>query len=197
MRFLALLAAIVVVGLVIRIVFLRAYVSTNLSFDDGLWYHTQANLLVDGHGLIDPLAYVFQGRVRESAGHPPLWVFVLGAVSWFGGTSAYAHQLTQVAVATLAVGAIGFLGREIAGVRPGLVAAALAAVYPAFWANQGDLYSESLYTLVVALVLLVAYRLWRRPTWGTAIVLGGVTALAALCRGEALLLFPLDRKSVV
>ena len=69
MRFLALLAAIVVVGLVIRIVFLRAYVSTNLSFDDGLWYHTQANLLVDGHGLIDPLAYVFQGRVRESAGH--------------------------------------------------------------------------------------------------------------------------------
>ena len=190
LRFVGILAAIAVVGLVVRIVFLRAYVSTNLPFDDGLWYHGSANLLADGRGLLDPLAYVFQGRLRESAGHPPLWVFVLGSVSWFGGTSVYAHQLTQVAVATLAVVAVGFLGREVAGDRPGLLAAALAAVYPAFWASQGDVYSESLYTLVLALMLLVAYRFLRRPTWGTAIALGVATALAALCRGEALLFLP-------
>jgi hypothetical protein len=190
-RFFTILAVIAVVGLVVRVVFLREYVSVNLAFDDGLFYHGQANALADGRGMIDPLAYVFQGRLRESAGHPPLWVFVLGTVSWFGGTSVYAHQLTQAAAATLAIVAIGLLGREIAGERVGLVAAALAAVYPAFWATQGDLYSESLYAGVIALMLLAAYRLWRRPSWATGIALGLTTALAALCRGEALLFLPL------
>lgn len=189
-RFFMILAVVTIVGLVVRVVFLRAYISTNLSFDDGLWYHGQANALADGRGLIDPLVYVFEGHLRESAGHPPLWVFVLGTVSWFGGTSAYAHQVTQVIVATLAIVPIGLLGREVAGERVGLIAAALAAVYPAFWANQGDLYAESLYAGLIALMLLAAYRLWRRPTWGSGMALGLATALAALCRGEALLFLP-------
>jgi hypothetical protein len=190
-RFLVILAVIAVVGLAVRVLFLRHYVSQNLRFDDGLWYHGQANLLADGKGLLDPLAYVFQHRIRESAGHPPLWVFVLGAVSWLGGTSAHAHQLTQVAVATVAIVAVGFLGREVAGERAGLLAAALAALYPAFWANQGDVYAESLYTVVFALMLLVAYRMYRRPTWATAGMLGLTAGLAALTRGEALLFLPI------
>jgi len=190
-RFWMILGVVVVVGLVVRVVFVRTFVSTDLHFDDGLWYHTQANLLAEGKGFIDPLAYVFQSRVRESAGHPPLWVLVLGSVSWFGGTSAYAHQITQVVVATLAVGAVGLLGREVLGDRGGLVAAAITALYPAFWGSQGDVYSESLYALVVALMLLFAYRLLRRPTWATAAALGLSATLAAFTRGEALLFLPL------
>ena len=190
-RFWTILGLLVVVGLVVRVVFVRAFVSPDLHFDDGLWYHTQANLVADGKGFIDPLAYVFQSRVRESAGHPPLWVVALGAVSWFGGTSAYAHQITQVVAAALAVGAIGLLGREVLGDRGGLVAAGIAALYPPFWGNQGDVYSESLYAVVVALMLLFAYRLLRRPTWATAAALGFTATLAAFTRGEALLFLPL------
>ena len=100
-------------------------------------------------------------------------------------------QLTEVAVATIAVGAVGFLGREVAGDEVGLIAAALAAAYPMFWATLGDLYSESLYTVVVAILLITAYRLMKQPTWGRALVLGIVAGLAALCRGEALLFLPL------
>jgi 4-amino-4-deoxy-L-arabinose transferase-like glycosyltransferase len=189
-RFWTMLGLLVLVGLVVRLVFVRAFVSTNLHFDDGLWYHTQANLLADGKGFIDPLAYVFQSRVRESAGHPPLWVVVLGTVSWFGGTSAYAHQITQVVVAALAVGTVGLLGREIVGDRGGLIAAGVAALYPPFWGSQGDVYSESLYTVVIALMLLFAYRLLRRPTWPNAAALGFTATLAAFTRGEALLFLP-------
>jgi hypothetical protein len=43
----------------------------------------------------------------------------------------------------------------------------------------------------VALSLLAAYRLVETPSAGRALVLGAVTALAALTRGEALLLLPL------
>jgi hypothetical protein len=70
----------------------------------------------------------------------------------------------------------------------GLIAAALAAVYPALWMLDASLRSESLYLPLIALVLLLAYDVTgvRR-----AALLGGAIGLAALTRSEALLLVPL------
>ena len=190
-RFFAALAGIVVLGLLVRIAFVLAYAPTELPIADGLWFHAAAALLVKGKGLIEPFDYTFGAVTRQSAAHPPLWIFVLSLVSFFGGASVYAHQMTEVATAAIAVGVVGSLGREVAGDRAGLLAAALAAAYPMFWATQGDLYSESLYTVVVAALLLTAYRLLRKPTWRLAVLLGITAGLAALCRGEALLFLPL------
>jgi len=53
------------------------------------------------------------------------------------------------------------------------------------------LMSESLYGLLVALALLAAYRLRDMPGWGIAMALGALLGLAALTRGEALVLLPL------
>jgi 4-amino-4-deoxy-L-arabinose transferase-like glycosyltransferase len=45
--------------------------------------------------------------------------------------------------------------------------------------------------LLVTITMILAYR-WRdRPRWSTAAWLGGMIALAALARGEAILLIPL------
>src|SRR4051794_32058425 len=51
--------------------------------------------------------------------------------------------------------------------------------------------SETLYGLLIALVLLAAYRLRDEPTAWRAVALGAVIGLAALTRAEALLLLPL------
>ena len=51
--------------------------------------------------------------------------------------------------------------------------------------------SETLYGLFVALALLAAYRVLDRPEPISALLLGAAVALAALTRGEALLLVPL------
>jgi hypothetical protein len=64
-------------------------------------------------------------------------------------------------------------------------------VYPALWMLDGSLRSESLYLPLVALVLLLAYRLHDKPGWRSAALLGGAIGLAALTRSEALLLVPL------
>jgi hypothetical protein len=56
---------------------------------------------------------------------------------------------------------------------------------------DGSLRSESLYLPLVALVLLLAYRLHDKPGWRSAALLGGAIGLAALTRSEALLLVPL------
>jgi hypothetical protein len=73
----------------------------------------------------------------------------------------------------------------------GLIAAALAAVYPALWMLDASLRSESLYLPLVALVLLLAYGLREQPGWRRAALLGAAIGLAALTRSEALLLVPL------
>lgn len=189
-RFAVALTVITGAGLLVRLAFQLAYAPSVQPLDDGLWYHVSANLLADGHGLIDPLAWFFRGESHPSAGHPPLFVVALGIVSKFGGTSLLAHQLTQLAIGSLVVPVVGLLGRAVAAPRAGLIAAGLTAAYPPFWASQGDMYSESLYALTIAAMLLAAYRLQDHPTWRRALVLGAATALTALCRGEALLFFP-------
>lgn len=173
-------------GLAIRLWFHR-YAPTDLSMADGLWYHTTANLIAEGKGLIDPLPYVFLGQIRESAGHPPLFPLLLSVVSWFGGTSVAAHQYTEIAFDVLAVGAVGLLGREVGGDRVGVIAAFAAAVFPRFWASEGDILSESLFGLLIAVLLLLAYRALRHSSLPLAVALGVVTALAALTRAEAVL----------
>jgi 4-amino-4-deoxy-L-arabinose transferase-like glycosyltransferase len=190
-RFAATLAAIVGIALVIRLAFHFAYAPARLPFSDGYFFHLQANLLAKGHGFIHPFLYAFRRETVPSAGHPPLFVLVLAGVSFFGGTSVLAHQLAEIALDTLAVVAIGLVGREVVSDRVGVIAALLAAVYPGLWATEGEVLSESLYALIVAAMLLIAYRFWRRPSWPGALVLGLTVGLAALCRGEALLFLPL------
>ena len=190
-RFYATLAGITVLALLIRLAFNVAYAPAQLPFSDGLWYHGQANFLADGHGFIHPFAYAFRGQTLQSAGHPPLFVVVLAVVSFFGGTSVHAHQLTELALDVLAVGTIGLVAREMVGDRVGVIAALLAAVYPRLWATEGEVLSESLYALTIASMLLVAYRFWRHPSMARALLLGLTVGLASLSRGEGLLLLPM------
>jgi Gpi18-like mannosyltransferase len=51
--------------------------------------------------------------------------------------------------------------------------------------------SESLYAVIVAAMLLIVYRFWRRPSWPDALVVGLTVGLAALCRGEGILFLPM------
>jgi 4-amino-4-deoxy-L-arabinose transferase-like glycosyltransferase len=78
--------------------------------------------------------------------------------------------------------AVGLVARRVAGDRAGLIAAALAAFSPVLISADSAVMSETLLGLLVALWLLVAYR----P--GRGVLLGVLIGLAALTRGEALLL---------
>jgi 4-amino-4-deoxy-L-arabinose transferase-like glycosyltransferase len=84
----------------------------------------------------------------------------------------------------------GLVGRAVAGPRCGLVAAALAAVYPGLWVWDGMLFSETMAQLTVVGVVLLAYRFWQRPSNGRALGLGVACGLAALSRSELVLTVP-------
>lgn len=159
--------------------------------DDQFYFSALPKLLADGAGWVKPLAFFFRDMSIATAEHPPLHSLVLGGLAELGETSPDAQRLTGSAFGAGTIATLGVLGRRLAGERAGLLAAGLAAVYPVLVAADGALMSESLFGLLVALSLLAAYRLVDEPTTGRAIVLGAVVGLAALTRGEALLLLPL------
>lgn len=182
------LVLIAAVGLAIRLVYLFAFARGVHGIGDWYFFDWGANLLAQGHGFINPLEYVFHGKSVHSAGHPPLWEILLSGVSWVGGTGQLAHRATGCVVGTGTIVLVGLLARRVAGERVGLVAGAMAAVYPVLIGADISLMSETLYGFLVAAALLVAYQLRDRRDLASAAALGALIALAALTRSEGLLL---------
>src|SRR5690349_1847176 len=175
------LAAIAVGALAIRIV---AAVVTNdhLVQGDAMTFHQVAQHLADGQGFHQPFASA------ATAEHPPGWEVVLAAADKLGVNGYFGHRVIGGLIGTLTVVLIGLLGRAVAGARTGLIAAGIAAVYPMLWGADVSLMSETLYGALIVGSLLAA--LWYRhePGWRRAALLGALIGLAALTRGEALLL---------
>ena len=158
---------------------------------DAYFYHWQGRLLAEGRGFVQPMVFLGSGEALPAADHPPLYTLVLAGASLLGATSFLAHALVSVALGTAAVVAVGLVGREVAGRRAGLVAAAIAAVYPHFWVNDGQVMSETVAILTAAVASLAAYRFWRRPRPATAVALGLACGISALARAETVLLLGL------
>jgi 4-amino-4-deoxy-L-arabinose transferase-like glycosyltransferase len=155
---------------------------------DPYYYHYAANLLVDGKGFVNPFLYYGAHRVVPTASFPPGFVFALAAASAVGLKSYFAHRIWCCIIGAAAIVVGGLAGREISGRRAGLIAAFIIAVYPNIWMSDELVISEALSPLLVALVLLSAYRFWKRPGVAAACWLGLSIGVAALVRDELALL---------
>jgi 4-amino-4-deoxy-L-arabinose transferase-like glycosyltransferase len=186
-RFLWWLAAIVLVGLAIRLIVV-ALASRDLPFGDSIWYDAQSRIIADGHGYLAPGQFIFQSRSLATAEHPPLFPFLLAIVNWMGTESVLAHQVACTVMGAAGVAAVGLLGRAVGGPRLGLVAAGLAAVAPTLWQYDALVLSESLLVFSFALFLLTVYRFREAPSTWRAVAVGVTLALAAYTRTEMLLL---------
>ena len=152
---------------------------------DGFEYSIEANLNARGEWFVS----VFANGTRPDALHPPAWALVLTIWAWLGQHSWLAQQTLAAVVGTLTVGAVGLAGRRIGGVRVGLIAAGIAALYPGLWVYERAILSETLLLLGIAVMILVAYRFWARPSARRAAVLGLMCGLLALTRSEQILVF--------
>jgi 4-amino-4-deoxy-L-arabinose transferase-like glycosyltransferase len=155
---------------------------------DAFFYNGAANLLVQGKGFINPILYYWDHRSVQSAAYPPGFTLVLAPISLVGFTSYFAHRIWCAVLGALAVAICGLAGREIGGERVGLIAAFLVAVYPNIWMSDEMALAETIVPMVVALVLLAAYRFWRTPSLRRGIWLGLALGVAVLTRDELSLL---------
>ncbi len=156
---------------------------------DAFLYRLLGYELANGFGYSE--ANTFEsGHLRPTAEHPPLFPLYVALWTKLGLGGVAAERVACALLGTLTVGLIGLLGRRVAGVRVGLIAAAVAAIYPPLLLADGALISESLYAPLVVGALLLAFRLVDRPTAGTAAALGAVIGLCALTRSDGILLLP-------
>lgn len=182
------LALIAAAALALRLVYALVVMGSREPTGDGREFHLLANVLASTGRYIQPFLYVGLDRVVPTTEKPPLYPAVLAIPSALGLDSYAAHRVLSCLLGTVTVVLIGLLGRRVGGRRVGLVAAGIAAIYPALWMLDASLRSESLYAPLVALVLLLAYRLVDAPRARRAALLGLAIGFAALTRSEAALL---------
>lgn len=186
-RFAIGLWAITLASFAVRIWSFGTLNARNAGNGDPFYYHAQANMIADGIGFGEPFTWLAQHRFVAAAIHPPLFTLWLTPASLLGARGFLAHKV-MAAIGGLAVVVVaGLLARRLAGPRAGLVAAALVALYPDLWIVDGTLWPEGLYTALVGLALLGAYRWLDRPTLGRAALVGAAIGAAILTRGEAIL----------
>jgi 4-amino-4-deoxy-L-arabinose transferase-like glycosyltransferase len=165
--------------------------------NDPRYLHEVGNLLAEGKPYVDPFAFAETGEERPSAHKMPLFPAYLGVVSLLGGQGVETHRLAAALLGVGAVVVLGLVGRALGGPRAGLLAAAIAALYPNLWINDFLLQVESLAALLMALVLLVAYRYAATPSRRLIVLLGALIALTGLTRAETLLLYALVALPIV
>jgi 4-amino-4-deoxy-L-arabinose transferase-like glycosyltransferase len=175
------LALIALAGLAVRVLYTvlnRHYVVQG----DALTFHLEGGFVADGEGF----HHIFDGE--PTAEHPPLHILVIAVIDLLGGNGFLSQKLALCAVGTGTVVLIALAGRLLGGEGLGLLAAAIAAVYPMLWLADGSLMAETTYAFFVTASLLCTLAYRRRRSARLAAALGGLIALAALTRGEGLAL---------
>jgi 4-amino-4-deoxy-L-arabinose transferase-like glycosyltransferase len=166
------------VGAVVRLaVFIGSYRGAPLGFNDADYYSQQAVGLAQGRWFADPVTG------RPVAEHGPLTSLVLAPASWMSAPHDW-QRLVTVLTGLATVVVLGLVGRRLGGARVGVAAAALAALYPNLWVNDGLVMAESVTALAVSLWALAGLNWHRRRTRGWVLVFGLAAGAAVLARSE-------------
>lgn len=179
------LGAIALGALVLRLVYVLVFKHDEPALGDAIYYSAQAQTIADGDWFMHP------DGLREAADHPPLTALSVAPISFVFANQLLAQRLFQAVLGVAVVVVIGLLARRVAGDRVGLVAAALAAVYPNLWVNDALVMSETISTLALAGLLLAVYRFVDDPSGRTAAWVGIIGGAAVLARAEIALLVAL------
>jgi 4-amino-4-deoxy-L-arabinose transferase-like glycosyltransferase len=173
------LAVITAVAAVWRFAYLLAVkIDDELLLNDSLYYSIQAGRNSEGDWWRENLTDL------PGAEHGPLTSLYLTPWSLGPGDLIAWQRVGMTVLGVATVAAIGVAGRRLAGSLVGLVAAAMAAVYPNLWINDSLVMSESLALLIVAVALIVALDFDRSPSVGRAVALGVLVGLGTLTRSE-------------
>jgi hypothetical protein len=187
-RFTITLALIALGALVIRIGFILVVDPKVPVLGDASAYHLLAENLAKGKGYIRPFDHQLLHLHRATAEYPPLFSVLLATAARLGAHSVKEQRLFVALLGTGTVVLVGLLGRRVASNAVGLVAAALAAVYPMLFLSEATLMAESLYVALVTVVLLCAYRAYDDPKVARFVALGLAVGFATLTRAEGVLL---------
>lgn len=145
--------------------------------NDAMMYNANAVAITEGLGFRPP-----QGG--PSAQWPPAYSTILAGLYWLFGYNPLWGELFNAAIGAVTVVLLMLLIERVVDRRAAIVGGAMLAVLPGpiLWTDL--LVTETLYTAMFVLFLLVLAH--ASPTWRWMIAIGAVIGLGALVRGEAL-----------
>lgn len=155
--------------------------------DDTLFYHGAAMKLADGEGYVIPMTD------EDTAQWPPGYSFLLAGFYLFLGPNVAIGWGINIVLGALACVGLYAVGCLAVNQRVGALAGLLLAVLPGHVFFTSLLLSEVLFTLLVVAAMALILLVGRPPHRGKlplVALLGAVIGLAALVRGQGLLLIP-------
>jgi len=168
-----------------------------LAFGLGYWINEPLNrdeveYLSLARNLTHTLTYDFDEHVKKGPVEPfgrapgyPVFLALIGAGREFADAVPASVKIAQSIVGGLGVFLIGWAAWLMAGPRPAMAAAAIAAIYPPLIWISAFVYSEAVFWPIAIAVALVFNRTLAQPRstmWKSAILFGIVTGLAVLVR---------------
>lgn len=152
---------------------------------DPLYTVGQARMIADGQGMSSPILYGLTGRLTPGAARPPAWTLSITVLNKLGLKTPTQARLLAALLGGLGVAVMGHVAWQLAGRWAGTAAALFAACNPNLFMNDWHLLNDGPYALVCALILLVSYRLWARPSVARAVALGLMIGVGYYTRSEA------------
>ncbi|MGD0765213.1 MAG: glycosyltransferase family 39 protein [Dehalococcoidia bacterium] len=193
----AILVGILVLAFGLRLAWVLHAQTQPLGNADTGWYYATASNVAAGHGFTVNIAgdqWVAGPGGNATSFLPPGWPLSLGAAFALFGTHLLVAKLLNVVAGVITVYLAYRIGELLFGRTAGLLGAALLAFYPSliYWSSTvySDIYFTMWFSLAVFVLLRTREMTGRRLIAGT-VLLGLVTGVATLTRGQGVLLVPL------
>ena len=189
------LGFVLVLGLAARITYLVIWGGLDAQLHDSLSdqfiYLDIADNLAEGDGFTVSGETWIADPGQPTSIMPPLYPLVLGGLFKLWGHSILAARLLGLALSCLVPVFAYLIAERLQGRRAGLLAGAVAALYPPLVMYARPLMSEAIFLPLLGLLAYITLRLLDdRPSPVTWLTWGVVAALAILTRTEAGLLVP-------
>src|SRR4051812_24348727 len=146
-----LLAAIMVLGFVVRLAFVLATHGHTLVGDE-TEYDSEGRFIADGRWF---WSLAPTGVPHEAMWKTPVYPTFVGVLYKILGTHADRVLVVQTLIGPVVIALVWFLGRRLFGTRVAYAAAAVVAVCPFAWQFEVRLLAESLSTPLTLIFLLV------------------------------------------
>jgi 4-amino-4-deoxy-L-arabinose transferase-like glycosyltransferase len=143
-----------------------------------------------GWNLASGVGYSANGE-DPTTWRPPAYPLLLTAIFSVVGQNWVIVRLINILLSALTIVVLYMIGAKLFNKNVGLIAALIAAVYPAFIRLSLLMYSETLYVLLVSLVLVTFVKIYDDPqSLKLKITAGVLLGLAILTRSELLFFMP-------
>jgi 4-amino-4-deoxy-L-arabinose transferase-like glycosyltransferase len=165
-----------VLGLLVRLGVFWHTSALGPEIDDEKHYVQLANNILDGNGFA-------WGPGRPTSIRPPLYPALVASVFAIAGRGSFqAVRLLQIALSLVTVALLVELGRRVFSISVGRYAAAIFFLYPSLIFFNFTILTETLFTMLLVLFLLLSVMLIDTPRVLTAVLCGATLGLAALTR---------------